>query len=568
MQSEMRQCKNCKKDFIIEPDDFGFYEKIKVPPPTFCPSCRLQRRLIWMPNFTLFKRKCDLCGEEGFSMYEPNTPFTVYCVKCWWSDNWDPFVMGMNIDFSRPFLEQWRELLQKTPVLSLHVDFATIKTSPYVNHVAHSKNLYLVYYSDYNEDCVSSFWLTRNKDLYMCSVVFDSEKCFDCSNLFKSFNIVGSLSNNRFCYDSAFLRDCEGVHHCLGAVNVKNGSYIFMGEKLSEEEYKNKMKSIDLGSYKQYQYWKEKAQEYFKENIPQPVWATQSKNVSGSYVFRSKNCQECFDVTNCENSKYLMLMKEGSTKDSYDYVDWGFNAELIYECVTVGENPFNVKFSHESGWGLNDAEYCKSVVGGSDCFGCISLRNKKYCILNKQYTKEEYFRLKEKIIEHMNKMPYVDKKGNIYKYGEFFPMEFSPHAYNNSYANFLFPKTEKEVEEYKLKWRNHFFEKYPITLDSSEIPDNIKNTDDKILKEIIKCSVCPRGYRIAKQELDLVKKLNVPLSRQCPFCRIEEKAKIWVSQMKQVDRNCDKCGINFKTHYTKEEAPKIFCKSCYNKEVY
>jgi len=30
---ETRNCQNCKKDFIIELDDFGFYEKIKVPIP-------------------------------------------------------------------------------------------------------------------------------------------------------------------------------------------------------------------------------------------------------------------------------------------------------------------------------------------------------------------------------------------------------------------------------------------------------------------------------------------------------------------------------------------------------
>jgi hypothetical protein len=30
MDSETRICQNCKKDFTIEPDDFGFYEKMKV----------------------------------------------------------------------------------------------------------------------------------------------------------------------------------------------------------------------------------------------------------------------------------------------------------------------------------------------------------------------------------------------------------------------------------------------------------------------------------------------------------------------------------------------------------
>ncbi|MEI6581176.1 MAG: hypothetical protein WCO07_03335 [bacterium] len=561
-------CQNCKGSFTIELDDFSFYEKIKVPPPTFCPECRLQRRLIWMPSITLFKRKCDLCGEEGISMYEPDAPFTVYCVKCWWSDNWDPMDFGMEIDFSKPFLEQWKELLQKTPVLALHVDSRTIQTSPYVNHIAHSKNCYMVYYADYNEDCVSDFWMTRNKDMYLCSVAFDSERCFDCSNVFKSYNLVGSLSNNRFCYDSAFLRDCEGAHHCFGAVNAKNGSYIFMGQKISEDEYLNKIKEINLGSFKQYSYWKNKAEEYFKENIPQPIWETQSVNITGSYVFKSKNCKECYDVTDCEDSKYLMLIKQSTTKNSYDYTDWGLNAELIYECLTCGQNVSRVKFCHESGWDSKDLEYSKSLVGNSDCFGCISTRNKKYCILNKQYSKDEYFKLVEKIKKHMDEMPYVDEKGNIYKYGEFFPMEFSPHAYNNSFANFLFPKTKEEVKNKGLRWYDHFFKKYPITIHSLELPDNIKYTTEEILKEVVQCNTCPRGYKIVKQELDLAKKLNVPLSRQCPFCRIEEKVKKWVSQMKQINRICDKCGIEFKTHYSKEEAPKIYCKKCYQKEVY
>ena len=42
--SETKVCQNCKKDFVIEPDDFAFYEKMKVPAPTFCPDCRMTQR--------------------------------------------------------------------------------------------------------------------------------------------------------------------------------------------------------------------------------------------------------------------------------------------------------------------------------------------------------------------------------------------------------------------------------------------------------------------------------------------------------------------------------------------
>ena len=28
-KTQIKKCQNCKKDFIIEPDDFSFYEKMK-----------------------------------------------------------------------------------------------------------------------------------------------------------------------------------------------------------------------------------------------------------------------------------------------------------------------------------------------------------------------------------------------------------------------------------------------------------------------------------------------------------------------------------------------------------
>jgi hypothetical protein len=213
-------------------------------------------------------------------------------------------------------------------------------------------------------------------------------------------------------------------------------------------------------------------------------------------------------------------------------------------------------------------EYSALCVGCTDCFGCVGLKKKQYCILNKQYTKEEYFKLREKIIEHMNNLPYEDKKGLIYPYGEFFPMEFSCYPYNNSFANLFFPKTKEGATEDGLEWSEPEVKKYPITMSFSDLPDNIKDTTDKITEEVIACSTCRKGYKVIKQELDLSKRLNVPLSRQCPFCRIGDKVNKWVSQMKQLSRICNKCRVSFKTHYKKEEAKKVLCKKCYQQEVY
>jgi hypothetical protein len=52
---------NCQNRFTIEPDDFAFYEKVKVPPPTFCPDCRYYARLSFRNPRKLWHRSC-MCG--------------------------------------------------------------------------------------------------------------------------------------------------------------------------------------------------------------------------------------------------------------------------------------------------------------------------------------------------------------------------------------------------------------------------------------------------------------------------------------------------------------------------
>ena len=45
--------------------------------------------------------------------------------------------------------------------------------------------------------------------------------------------------------------------------------------------------------------------------------------------------------------------------------------------------------------------YCYDIRHCEHCFGCVALQHKKYCIFNKQYTKEEYEAKLAKLIEKM-----------------------------------------------------------------------------------------------------------------------------------------------------------------------
>jgi len=149
-------------------------------------------------------------------------------------------------------------------------------------------------------------------------------------------------------------------------------------------------------------------------------------------------------LNSVEDSKYVQVLFTPSSKDCYDYTLWGDNVELVYESCVVGDNSYKLKFCYRCYINCNDIEYSMFCHSSSNLFGCIGLRHKQYCILNKQYTKQEYEKLVPKIIDHMNKMPYRDKKGRVYKYGEFFPPELSPFSYNETIAQEYFQKPKNK----------------------------------------------------------------------------------------------------------------------------
>ena len=71
-------------------------------------------------------------------------------------------------------------------------------------------------------------------------------------------------------------------------------------------------------------------------------------------------------------------------------------------------------------------------------------KEQKYCILNKEYSKDDFEALRVYIVEDMNKNPYVDSKGRVFAYGEFFPPDLSRFAYNETSASQYFPLTKRK----------------------------------------------------------------------------------------------------------------------------
>lgn len=557
MQQEIRQCQNCKQDFVVEPEDFDFYEKIKVPPPTFCPECRFQRRLAFFNLTTLYKRPCDLCKKEVVSSYTPDAPYVVYCPKCWWSDKWDALDYGQDFDFSKPFLEQWNNLHHKVPLPGLAVDYLALVNSEFTNHAGHLKNCYLIFQADFDEDCAYGFILKSSKSLLDCSLALQAEFCYDSTNLFKSNRCIGGQGNVTESFDCAFLRDCDNCQNCFASANLRNKKYHIFNQPYTKEDYFNKIKQWDLGSYNGYRAAKELAEKHWSALPPRPQHDDFSSNCSGSYVFQSKSCKQCFDVVGAEDGKFLFMLSLPPIKDCYDVSAWGNNINLMYESIAVGENSSQIHFCAESGINALDAEYSRQLMGGSHNFGCVGIKKGEYCILNKKYSEQEFMELRNKIISHMAEMPYTDKGGRVYKYGEFFPAEFSPFPYNDTVAQWFFPGEQKEGEK----------RAYAITKKASELEDHIKDAPQSITSEVIGCATCGGGFKIIQFEFEFLKRMNLPLPRQCPFCRIKGKIGQLVKNLRVFERVCSKCGAEFQTNYPKEEVEYILCKQCYQQEV-
>jgi len=351
-------------------------------------------------------------------------------------------------------------------------------------------------------------------------------------------------------------------------INLRNKKYCFKNNQLTKEEYLEKIKEYNLNSYSGYIKAEKDVKEFWKKYPPCPAWDTLSVDCSGSYVFGSKNCHECYDVVDSEDCKYCMMLWRGPQKNCYDVSTFGYNIENIYEGMNIFENVNNVKFSEGSGLNLTDADYCKLSIGGKNHFGCVSVKKGNYVIFNKEYEKEEYYALRDKIISHMNELPYVDKSGNIFKYGEFFPIELSPFPYNKTFANLFYPKDKAQVENLGGWFLDDEDKSYKITKKSYELEDSINDVKNDILDEVVECCDCGKGYKIIKMELDFLRKNNLPIPRMCPFCRINEKLMIWVDNMTLKDRICDKCGKEFRTHYSKDRAPIVYCKECYVGEYF
>ena len=313
---------------------------------------------------------------------------------------------------------------------------------------------------------------------------------------------------------------------------------------------------------------KEKAKEVWLSVPHRAIDTTKSVNSWGNVISESKNAKNCWYGDEIEDSKHLYIA--GWVKDSYDCSCFGYG-ELCYEIAhSVGF--YNSKFSMFGiGGGRADKisssnlEYCYEVLTSHNCFGCVGLKNAEYCILNKQYTKEEYFKMVEKIKKQMNEMPYIDKKGRVYKYGESFPLEISLFGYNETAAQDYFPLTKEQAQDLGYSWSD-YESSIKYQLSDYQIPDDIRDVKDDILNKILKCEVTGKAYKIIPMELEFYRRIGLPIPRRSPLQRHRDRL-AQLPPRKLYKRKCAKCGKEILTTYAPDRPEIVYCEECYKREV-
>ncbi len=294
------------------------------------------------------------------------------------------------------FLDKYAILKKSIPVPA-NVNRDSIDCD-YTNGAVHCKNCYSLFGGYYYENSLYINHGAYNKMLIDCYGMANSEKCYESSDCIKSYNstfLIGCNSCND-CHFSAYLASCSD---CFGCVALTHKKYCIFNKQYNKDEYFKKVEELK----------KENPEKILsqmlelKKKIPHS--ASNQFNAQncpyGNNVYDSKNCYWSFNTIYFENSGYTFNCSR--SKNCWDVCEFGGNSELETFSERCYEN-----FNTETTYGCTFLNFSKNCTNShysdylnncSDCFGCVGLSNKKYCILNNQLTKDQY----EKVVREIKR---------------------------------------------------------------------------------------------------------------------------------------------------------------------
>ncbi|MFA6515363.1 MAG: hypothetical protein WCT42_03840 [Candidatus Paceibacterota bacterium] len=545
-----RKCEHCNKKFTISNEEMSMYEKVDIELPTLCFPCRLKRHFSFFMFGKFRKGFSDLSKETIFTVLPKNNRYPIYTLKEWHSDKWDAMNYGQDYNSSRLFFEQLKELQEKVP--HPHQNGTNNIGCDWCDDVWNSKNCYLSRSMEECEDLLYSYRNLKVKNSVDAVVCFDSERCYSSLNCHNSYKLFYSR-NSKDCINSYFLLDCRNCQDCFMCWNLRGKSYCIKNIQYSKDEYNKKLELFNLDSYNQI----EKFRNYFEEIAQKKAVHRQNFNLKnhgsvGDVLLNTKNCYNCFTFSDSEDCFNCI---RGINNISNIDANGCWYSELLGDCACC-TNSYSLK---HSAWSSSRfSEYLDLCIECENCFGCVGLKKKKYCILNKQYSKDEYERLKDQIITDMKKSG---------EYGKFLPYSMSPGPFNFSTSFLYYPETKKEdILNLDGYWED-IDESHIEGIPTTQLPDSIKEVNESICTKALVCPETGWRFNISKDELFFYKQNNIPLPRHHFDIRIKKLFK-HASVLKSYLHNCCYCQKDINAYYPPEWGYKnIACEDCYQKNL-
>ncbi len=419
---------------------------------------------------------------------------------------------GIDYDFNKSFFENFKILMNKVPWPNVF-HYTLWENIDYSDTTWNSKNVYLskvvildcenVYYSFIvKENSVNVF-----NSVY---VIWNNSNIYNSLGIFNSYNVFYSryILNSSDIWFSSNLIWCR---ECIFCDWLENKSYCINNIQYDKEEYLQKKQEILSQKYRFEEWYLSKVNKHWK-NLA-------SKNVKWNFIVKSENIENGYFVDNSKNCKNVIFL--WWTQWDEDIVNamfaWSPYAKNSYNSTMYGHTE-NVYFSWHIWWWYN-VWYSMYGTNINNCFGTIWLKNKEYCILNKQYSKEEYNEMIKKILNQM------DKEWILWK---FFPAELSLFNFNDTWSTVLTDFNKEEIISEWYKWRDEGIKvDIPSNLEIVSINDiDITNFNESILKKIITDDKW-NYWRIMPYEYKFMKKYGLPLSKYHWLDRIRNHF-VWI----------------------------------------
>lgn len=523
-------CRACEVSFAITDQDKAFYQKVNAPLPTLCPDCRMQRRMAYRNERTLFATTCNLCQKQTLSIYNVADKLNIYCNDCWWSDQWDSSDYGKDIDWNRSLIDQWDELRKTVPRLAL-VNINS-ENSEFTNMSADNKDCYLLFASENNENCSYGKLVQDCKDCFDCNFAYDSELCYQSVNI-------------RNCYRSIYLDDCENSRECGFSVGLRGCNNVFLSSNLHNKEYYIENQPVPKEEYKQrvieltkdLQSIQECIEQWRKLNngrIVKYANIIKSEASTGDYLLNCKRVRQCFDTAGSRDCSYLTDAIDAV--DTHDTSFIYYHPELIYDSMSLLQC-YNVQYSVFAYY-VSDSQYCDQVHNSKNLMLSSCVRKKQYMILNKQYSKEEYEELIPKVIEKMK---------HDGEYGEIPDMQHSLFRYNDTVAQEYFPLIKDDATDNSLRWNDG--------------ADEVVNKPFKLTT----------AEQVFYKQMQLPEPTEHPEMRHRTRMRYRNPRQLWHRQCMcstAEHGHPEQCAIKFDTTYSEDRPEKVYCEDCFKKEMY